>query len=60
MKRVLLYLDDILIVAGFGLTIYATTRISVTAAVYVAGAVSILLGVMVALGGIAPQKGGRK
>lgn len=60
MKRMLLYLDDILIVLGFGMVIYATTRINVTAAFYVAGVSALILGALIALGGMPQQKGGRK
>ena len=44
------YFDDILILAGCGLVIYATSLLSGIAALYVAGFMLIGLGVLVALG----------
>ena len=45
------YIDDLFIFLGFGLVIYATYRISLTAAIYVAGALSIVFGVFLGITG---------
>lgn len=45
------YLDDILILIGCGILIYATYRISLTAALYMGGALFILVGVFVGITG---------
>lgn len=60
MKRLLLYVDDFLIVLGFGLITYATARLNLTAAIYVAGVSSIIMGILMVLGGVTQQKGGGK
>lgn len=53
MKRLLRFLgailDDLLFAAGGGLIIYATYLLSLVAAIYVAGVLCILAGVLVAI-----------
>lgn len=51
MKFLHTHLDDLLIVAGGALIIYATAILSITAALFVAGVFLIVLGVLVGLGG---------
>ncbi len=48
--------DDVLILAGCWLVVYATYRLSLTAAIYVAGGMMIVSGVVIGLG----QKGGKQ
>lgn len=45
------YLDDVLIFIGCGILIYATYRISLTAALYASGVLCILAGVFVGITG---------
>lgn len=45
------HLSDILIVAGSGLVVYATWILSWLAAIYTAGGILIVLGVLIGLGG---------
>lgn len=45
------YLDDQFIIAGLGLLVYATYRINLTAAIYVAGVLLIGFGVLLGLTG---------
>jgi hypothetical protein len=56
MQSVKKYLDDVLVLLGFGLMVFATWRWSVTAAIYVCGVILISLGVVVYF----KQKGGAK
>lgn len=44
------YLDDILILAGSGIVVYATSLWSIIGAWYVAGGIMILGGIVVGLG----------
>lgn len=43
------YFDDILVTAGSLLIVYATYRISLTAALYVAGFLLILFGILIGI-----------
>jgi hypothetical protein len=54
MQSVKKYLDDLLVLLGSGLIVFATWRWSVTAAIYVCGIILISLGVVVYF----KQKGG--
>lgn len=45
------HLDDLLILSGCGLVLYATSLLSAIAAFFVAGAMLIAFGVLVGLGG---------
>lgn len=57
MKKFLLkHLDDIYITTGCGLLIYATYRLSLTAAIYLTGVILVVIGVLIGLG----QKGSAK
>jgi hypothetical protein len=49
------HLDDVLILAGTGLVVYATFLLSAVAALFVAGIALIVFGVLVGLGGRATQ-----
>lgn len=50
------HLDDILILGGCGLVVYATWLLSWIAAIYVAGVILIVLGVLVGMwNGTSPQ-----
>jgi hypothetical protein len=44
------HFDDLLITGGSGLIIYATYRLSVIAAMYLAGIILIVVGVFIGLG----------
>lgn len=44
------YLDDILVLFGCGLIIYATYLLSIVGAIYAAGIIFVLLGVVYGLG----------
>jgi len=44
------HLSDILIITGGGLVVYATWLLSWIAAIYAAGAILIVLGVLIGLG----------
>jgi hypothetical protein len=44
------HLDDLLVLSGAGLIVYATSLLSAIAALYVAGAVLIVFGVLIGLG----------
>ncbi len=50
MKILRNYLDDVLIIVGCSLLIYATSLINFIATWYVAGAILIILGVLVGMG----------
>ncbi len=45
------YLDDIFFVLGAGLIVYATYLVNLIAAIYAAGIVLIVFGVLVGIGG---------
>jgi len=45
------HLSDCLILAGGGLIVYATWLVSWIAAIYAAGVIAIILGVLVGIGG---------
>lgn len=45
------YLDDILILMGCGLLVYATYRLNLTAALFVGGFLLIALGIAIGVGG---------
>lgn len=45
------YLDDAFILIGCGFIIWATWRISFTAAIYVAGVILIVLGLLIGISG---------
>jgi hypothetical protein len=45
------HLDDVLILAGAGLVVYATALLSAIAALYVGGLLLIAAGVLVGMGG---------
>lgn len=51
MKHLYRHLDDLLILAGCGLIIYAIAQLSAVAAMIAAGVIMIGLGVLVGLGG---------